>query len=401
VLDDIATQGDAAVMAYTARWDGLALTSDDLRVPPEAIRAAPTRIDDGLRHALATAIARSRRYNEWLKPQPLALVDLEPGITVGVRHTPCRSAGIYVPSGKGTFPSTLIALATPAVVAGVEDIAVVVPPGPGGTPDPAVLAAADLLGLMRVYCCNGAAGVAALAVGTRTIPRADVITGPGNPVIAAVQQASAAYGARPLVVLGPSESIVLADETADPARLVVDLLNEAEHGADSAAILLATDAGLAGRVVSQLPQALSALPEPRRSYAGRAISDLGGVFVAADLGEAVAWINRYAPEHLQLAVRDPLAVAAHVRHAGEILLGQGTPFAAANYALGVPAALPTGGAAAAASGVTVLSFLKTTSLAGLTQDGLRAVADVAIRLGRYEGFPAHVHAITAREAATP
>jgi histidinol dehydrogenase len=401
VLDDVAAQGDAAVTDYTARWDGVALAPGDLRVSPERIHAAPARIDPGLRQALTAAIARARRYNEWLRPQLLALAELEPGLTVGVRYTPCRSAGIYVPSGKGTFPSTLITLATPAVVAGVEDIAVVVPPGPDGAVDPAVLAAADLLGLTQVYCCNGAAGVAALAVGTSTIPRTDVITGPGNPVIAAVQQASAAYGARPLVVLGPSESSVLADETAGAARLVVDLLNEAEHGADSAALLLVTDANLAARVAALLPQTLDGLPEPRRSYAVRALSDLGGIFVADDLGEAVAWISRYAPEHLQLAVRDPLAVAVHIQHAGEILLGQGTPFAAANYAIGVPAALPTGGAAAAASGVTVLSFLKTTSLAGLSEDGLRAVADVAVRLGRHEGFPAHVQAITAREAGIP
>lgn len=401
VLEDVTGQGDAAVTAYTARWDGVALGPGELRIPPEAIRAAPARIDAGLREALATAIARARRYHEWLKPQQLALVELEPGLTVGVRYTACRSVGLYVPSGKGRFPSTLVTLATPAVVAGVEDIVVVLPPGPDGTVDLAVLAAADLLGLTRVYRCNGAAGVAALAVGTATIPRADVIVGPGNPVIAAVQQASAAYGARPLVVLGPSESIVLADGTADPTRLVVDLLNEAEHGADSAAILLVTDAGLAARVAALLPQSLGRLPEPRRSYAARAIADLGGIFVARDLDEAVAWINRYAPEHLQLAVRDPLAVAARIQHAGEILLGQATPFAAANYAIGVPAALPTGGAAAAASGVTVLSFLKTTSLAGLTEDGLRAVADVAVRLGRYEGFPAHVQAIIAREAGAP
>ena len=398
VLDDVARDGDAAVSAYTARWDRVSLTAAEFQVTQEEMRAAPGMLDDDLRRALGAAIARARRYNEWLRPQPTALAELEPGLTVGIRYTPCRSAGIYVPSGKGTFPSTFVTLATPAVVAGVEDIAVVVPPRSDGTVDPAILVAADMLGISGVYRCNGAAGVAALAVGTATFPKTDLIVGPGNPVIAAVQQAAAAYGARPLVVLGPSESIMLADETADPARLAIDLLNEAEHGADSAAILLVTDATLAGRVVALLPRYLDRLPEPRRSYALRAITDLGGVFVVADFNEAVAWIDRYAPEHLQLAVRDPLAVALRIRHAGEILLGQSTPFAAANYAIGIPAALPTGGAAAASSGVTVLSYLKATSVAGLTAVGLRTLAPVAARLGAYEGFPAHVQAITEREA---
>jgi histidinol dehydrogenase len=398
VLDDVARDGDAAVSAYTARWDGVRLAAGEFLVSREEIRAASRGISDDLRRALAAAIARARRYNEWLRPQPTALTEIERGVTVGIRYTPCRSAGIYVPSGKGTFPSTLITLVTPAVVAGVEDVAAITPPRADGSADPAILAAADMLGLSRVFRCNGAAGVAALAIGTATFPKTDLVVGPGNPVIAAVQQAAAAYGARPLVVLGPSESVVLADASADPARLAVDLLNEAEHGADSAAVLLVTDAVLADRVLALLPRYLERLPEPRRSYALRAISDLGGVFVAADLEEAVAWVDRYAPEHLQLAVRDPAAVASRVRHAGEILLGQATPFAAANYAIGVPAALPTGGAAAWSSGVSVLSFLKATSVAGLTAEGLRALAPVAAQLGRYEDFPAHVLAITEREA---
>ncbi len=398
VLDDVARRGDAAVAEYTARWDGVGLAPGEFGVPHEDIRAAADRLDGELLRALAAAIARTRRYNEWLRPQPVVLTELEPGLTVGVRYTPCRSAGIYVPSGKGRFPSTLITLATPAVVAGVDEVVVVVPPRPDGTVDSAVLAAADLLGITRIFRCNGAAGVAALAVGTATIPRTDVITGPGNPVIAAVQQAAAAYGARPLAVLGPSESIVLADEGADAAYLAVDLLNEAEHGADSVAIALITDTGLAERVMELLPGYLARLPEPRRSYATRAITDLGGVFIARDLDEAVAWIDRFAPEHLQLAVRDPLAVAARIHHAGEILLGQATPFAAANYAIGVPAALPTGGAAASSAGITLFSFLKAISMAGLTPEGLRTVAPVAVHLGRYEGFPAHVQAITEREA---
>jgi histidinol dehydrogenase len=397
VIEDVSRDGDAAVAAYTARWDGVATEAGHARVSPGQIQSAAAALDDGLRSALEAAVARARRYSAWLRPAASALTEIEPGVTVGVQFTPVRSAGLYVPSGKGTFPSTLITMGAPAVVAGVERIAVVVPPRRDGSVDPAVLAAADLLGITEVYCCNGAAGVAALAVGTPQIPKTDVIVGPGNPVIAAVQLAAAAWGAKPLALLGPTESMVLADETVDADRLALDLLSEAEHGADSAVILLCTDAALAGRVASRLSEYLARLPEPRLTYARSALTDLGGLFVVDDLAEGIAWVNRYAPEHLQLAVRDPLAVARRVRHAGEILAGQHTPFSVANYAIGVPAALPTGGAGFAASGVTVLSFLKATSIAMLTEAGLRRLAPVASRLGAYEEFPAHVLAVTERK----
>ncbi len=398
VLADVARDGDAAVAAYTARWDGVTLAPEAFAVPPEEVAAAHRAIGAELRGALEAAIMRVRRYNEWLRPQEMALREIEPGITVGIRYQPCRSAGLYVPSGRGTFPSTMIMLGVPAVTAGVDQITVVVPPRSDGSVDPAVLVTADLLGITHIIRSNGAAGVAALAVGTASIRRTDVVVGPGNPVIAAVQLAAAAYGTVPLVVMGPSEAIIVADGSADPARVALDLLNEAEHGADSAALLITTDAELADEVAARLPHYLDRLPEPRRTFAARALSDQGGIFIAADLEEALAWVDRYAPEHLMLAVRDPLAVAARVRHAGEILAGQSTPFAAANYAIGVPHALPTGGAAVASSGVTVLSFLKASSIASLTEEGLKTVAPVAVRLGRHEGFPAHVMAITEREA---
>jgi histidinol dehydrogenase len=397
VLDDVSRDGDIAVASYTRQWDQVSLAPPEFLVRREETAAAHRAIDPVLRGALETSIAMARRYNEWLHPAARAVEELLPGITVGLQYRACRSAGLYVPSGKGTFPSMLITMGTPAVVAGVERVAVVVPPRGDGTVDPAILVAGDLLGISAIYRCNGAAGVAALAVGTPTIARTDVIVGPGNPVIAAVQQAAAAYGARPLVTLGPTESIVLADASADPVRLVIDLLNEAEHGDDSAVMLLATDAEMAERVASLLPTYLNRLPEPRRGYARRAIEEHGGLFVTDDLDEAIDWINRYGPEHLQLAVRDPLGVASRVNHAGEILAGQFTPFSAANYAIGVPAALPTSGAAFAASGVTVLTFLKAVSIASLTAEGLRTVAPVAIRLGQHEGFPAHIQAITERE----
>ncbi len=397
VLADVARDGDEAVAAYTARWDQVTLSPDELLVSDEAFESARAAAAPDLAMAIDEALARARRYNEWVRPPAMTLEELEPGITVGLRYTPFRSVGLYVPSGKGTFPSTLITMGVPAVVAGVERVVVVVPPRPDGTVDPAVLVVADRLGFREVVRCNGAAGVAAMAVGTTRIPQVDTVVGPGNPVVAAVQMGAAAYGARPLVGLGPTESVILADDSADPDRLALDLLNEAEHGPDSAAILLAVDRAVGDQTAAALTRYLAHLPEPRRAYARSALTDLGGLFVVDSLDEALAWIDGYAPEHLQLAVRDALSVASRVRHAGEILVGQHTPFSVANYAIGVPAALPTSGAGFAASGVTLLSFLKTTSIASLTADGLRTLAPVAVRLGAHEGFPAHVLAVTERE----
>jgi histidinol dehydrogenase len=396
ILDAVARDGDAAVARYTREWDRVELSAEQFAVREEDFETARATIDPAVRRALEAMIGRVRRFNEWLRPRPDATTELEPGVSVGVRYSAVESAGVYVPSGKGSFPSSFVMLAVPAVTAGVETLAAVVPPRADGSVDPAILVAADLIGVRRIFRCNGPAGIAAMAIGTGSIPRTAVVVGPGNPVTAAVQMAAAAYGARPIVLLGPSEAVILADESADPSCLALDLLNEAEHGGDSAATLLVTDEALAFRVAAAATRWAERLPEPRRRFALRALTDLGGIFVA-HLGDAIAWINEYAPEHLQLAVRDPGAVSARIRHAGEILLGQYTPFAAANYAIGVPHALPTGGWAAAASGVSVLAFMKTTFVAGLTADGLRTVAPVAAALGRHEGFPAHVQAITERE----
>lgn len=396
IIDDVERRGDAAVVEYTQRFDGVTLTPDRLRVDRQEVHRAYDAVDDGLRAALASSIERARRYNEWLRPPGLALEEPEAGLTVGVKYTPVESVGVYVPAGKGAFPSTMITLVTPAVVAGVEEIAAVLPPRKDGSADPAVLVAADLLGVSHVFRCNGVAGIAALACGTETIPRVQLLGGPGNPYVTAAQIAVQAYGVRLLSFLGPTESMILADASADPDRLALDLLNEAEHGADSAVILVTTSMEVATEVRERLPRYLERLPAQRREFAEAALSRYGGAIVADTVEEAVAFVNLYAPEHLQIATRDPYATLGSVRNAGEILLGQHTPFSAGNYAIGVPAALPTSGFARVTSGVTVLSYLKATSVAHLNAAALERVRPVIERLGRYEGFPAHVLAVEAR-----
>jgi len=396
IVEDVRERGDPAIVEQTQRHDGVTLSSDRLRVDRQEFRAAHEAVDGGLRTALAVSIDRARRFNEWLRPAALRLEELEAGLTTGVKFAPVESVGVYIPSGKGAFPSTLITLVTPAIVAGVTDVAVVVPPRKDGGVDPAVLVAAELLGVSQVFRCNGVAGIAGLAFGTGTLPRVELLGGPGNPYVTAAQIAVQAYGVRLLSFLGPTESMILADETADPDRLALDLLNEAEHGSDSAAILLVTSASLAVEVGERLPRYLAQLPAGRREFAEAAMSRYGGVLVVDSVEQGVAFANLYAPEHLQIATRDPFATLLQIRHAGEVLLGQDTPFSAANYAIGVPAALPTSGFARVASGVTVLSYLKATSIAHLDAAGLDRVRPVVERLGQYEDFPAHVLAVRAR-----
>ncbi len=396
LLEDVERRGDAAVVEATARFDGVRLEADRLRVAPEEFREARERVQEGVRAALAAAVDRARRFSEWLRPAARCAEELEPGITVGVQFTPLASVGVYVPSGKGKFPSTLVTLVTPAVVAGVPEIAVVVPPQPDGSADPAVLVAAEFLGVERVYRCNGPAGIAALAVGTESFPRVEALVGPGNPYVVAMQMLVQTRGVRVLGTFGPTESVVLADGDADPQRVALDLLNEAEHGSDSAALLVTPSEELAHAVRARVMDLLERLPEPRRGYARDALTDLGGIVVVEDWEEAVAFVNLYAPEHVMVHAKDPWSVARRIRHAGEILLGPHTPFSAANYAIGIPAALPTGGGARRESGVTVLSYLKATSLAELDPEGLEKLRPVVEHLGTYEGFPAHVMAVRDR-----
>jgi histidinol dehydrogenase len=399
IVEDVRRRGDDAVVEYTQRYDGVGLSPDRIPVDRDEVRRAYDAVSDRLRAALAGSIERARRYNEWLRPAALQLEEIEAGLTVGVKYAPVESAGVYIPAGKGAFPSTLITLVTPAIVAGVGEIAVLLPPRRDGSADPAVLVAADLLGVSQVYRANGVAGIAALAFGTRTIPRVELLGGPGNPYVTAAQIAVQAHGVRLLSVLGPTESMILADDAADPDRVALDLLNEAEHGADSAAILITVSDALAAEVNERLPRLLERLPAQRREFAESALSRYGGALIADTLDEAVAFINLYAPEHLQIATRDPYATLALIRHAGEILLGQDTPFSAGNYAIGVPAALPTSGFARVSSGVTVLTYLKATSVASLSAQGLERLRPVIEQLGRYEDFPAHVLAVEARKGS--
>jgi len=401
IFRDVAERGDAAVLEATARFDGIELGSGaDLRVPERDIAAAHAALEPGLLAGIREAIANSRLFNEAQVDETSTAWrrEVRLGFEVGEQFAPIPSAGLFVPTGKASYPSVLCQIGTPAVVAGVPRIAVIVPPIPGGSGvvDPATLAVARELGITEVYRANGPAGIAALTFGTATIPRVRKIVGPGSPAVTAAQVLAQRFGVATQMLCGPSESLIIADETADPWRLALDLLNEAEHGIDSAATLITTSAALVAAVETAVADQLPRLPAVRAAAARAVLGDLGGAILVDSMAEALDVANAYAAEHVQLATTDPERTLAGLRYAGEALLGQNTPIGASSYTIGIPATLPTGGYAQLNGGVTARTFLTSTSIARLSPKALAGLAEPTLALADHEGFPAHAAAFRLR-----
>jgi histidinol dehydrogenase len=396
---DVRARGDGAVVEATERFDGVSIAPGDLRVQPEELAAAHAAIGPELLAGIREAIANSRLFNEAQVRATAAgwREEVRPGFLVGEQVAPIPSAGLYVPAGKGSFPSVLCQIGTPAVVAGVPEIMVLVPPMPGtGAVDPATLAVAHELGLANVFRANGPAGIAALTFGTAMFPRVRKIVGPGGPAVTAAQVLAQRFGTVTNMLCGPSESLLIADATADPWRLALDLVNEAEHGADSAALVVTDSAALVAALEPAVVAAVASLPEPRRTYATAVLGDLGGVLLFETMDEAIMFANDYAPEHCQVATADTEATLRSLRYAGEVLLGQDTPIGASSYTIGIPATLPTGGYAQLNGGVTARTFQTTTSVARLSAAALAGLAGPTIALADHEGFPAHANAFRGR-----
>lgn len=401
LIDDVRDRGDDAVCDALARFDGIDVAPDGLRVTDDELDRA--QVDEDVDRAIDDAIAHLRAFNE----QQLARVvdwsfESEPGLTVGEKITPIASAGLFTPSGKASYPSVTYQLLVPALVAGVPRVVAVVPPLPGGRGevDPAVLVVCRKLGQRDMFRVNGPAGIAALGFGTQTIPAVRKIVGPGSPAVTLAQVEMQRFGVATMMLLGPTESIVLADDSADPERLASDLLIEAEHGTDTSVVFVTTDAGLAARTDAELARQLVSLPERRADAARAALGDNGGCVIVDTLDEGVTIINRYAPEHLQIAVAEAEIdrVVGAIVNAGEILIGQHTPFSAANFVIGCPASLPTSGFAHVSSGITAATFLKRTAVARADAEALARLGPSVVALADHEGFPAHAAAIRRRNA---
>jgi histidinol dehydrogenase len=398
ILEGVRQRGDEALLEYTERFDRVQLTADRLRVSRAEIEQAHQKLDLLVREAIEQAIGNVRAFHERQMPHEQWFTEVSPGVMAGEKVTPISSVGLYVPRGKGAFPSVMYMLATPASIAGVPRIVVCTPPGPGGEVDPATLVAADLCGVHEIYRVGGAQAVAALAYGTASIARVHKITGPGSGFVTAAKRLL--YGTVDVgLPAGPSEAITLADASAEPELIARDLLIEAEHGPDSSSLLVTDSRPLAEAVLALLPDKLAALPAWRQAFCRTVFEDAkgtGGIILAATMDEAVDFVNEYAPEHLEVQVREPFALLPQLKNAGEILIGRYTPFCTGNYCVGTNAVLPTGGFAHTYSCTSVYDFLKRTGIAYVTQEGYPTVSETTRRLADFEGFPAHANAVTAR-----
>ncbi len=391
IIADVRTRGDAAVLDLTERFDRVSLTPETLRMSAAEVADAASDVSDDVRTALELAAKRIEAYHARQMPRGESWTD-DSGATLGWRWTPVSSAGLYVPGGLASYPSSLLMNAIPAKVAGVGRLAMVVPT-PDGVVNPAVMAAAQIAGVDEIYRMGGAQAVAALAYGTETVAPVDKITGPGNAFVAAAKRR--VFGKVGIdMIAGPSEILVIADADNDPDWIALDLMSQAEHDESAQSLLITTDAGFGRAVAAAVEQRLETLE--RRAIAGASWRDFGAVIVVRDLDEAAALSDRIAPEHLELCVADPDALSAKITHAGAIFLGQWTPEAIGDYVGGPNHVLPTARSARFSSGLSVMDFLKRTTLAKMTPESLQAIGPAAETLARSESLEAHGLSVTAR-----
>jgi histidinol dehydrogenase len=391
IIQDVRDRGDAAVLELTHKFDRLALTADRLRFSDHEITDEIAKVSDEDRAALELAAARIRAYHERQMPQDAYWTDGS-GAELGWRWTPVSTAGLYVPGGLASYPSSVLMNAIPAKVAGVSRLAITVPT-PDGIVNPLVLLAARLAGVDEVYRIGGAQAIAALAYGTQTIPAVDKITGPGNAFVAAAKRR--VFGKVGIdMIAGPSEILVIADGDNDPDWIALDLLSQAEHDESAQSILITDDPQFAKAVSDAVDARLKTLE--RRAIAGASWRDYGAMIIVPDMDVAAELSNRIAPEHLELCVADPMALSDKIVHAGAIFLGAWTPEAIGDYVGGPNHVLPTARSARFSSGLSVMDFVKRTTLARMTPESLRAIGPAAERLATSESLEAHGLSVTAR-----
>lgn len=393
IIADVRANGDAAIIALTKQFDGMTLTPETIAFSPDEIAREVAKVSNQDRTALELAAHRIKDYHARQMPQDAQWTD-EVGATLGWRWTPVSAAGLYVPGGTASYPSSVLMNAIPAQVAGVEHLSICCPT-PNGVVNPLVLLAAQISGIDRIYRIGGAQAIAALAYGTETIMAVDKITGPGNAYVAAAKRR--VFGQVGIdMIAGPSEILVIADGDNDPDWIALDLLSQAEHDASAQAILITTDAALAQKVIQAIEKIIEKLE--RRAIAAASWRDYGAVILVKDLAEAAALSNQIAPEHLELMVQDPDALAQIITHAGAIFLGAFTPEAIGDYVGGPNHVLPTARSARFSSGLSVMDFVKRTTLTKMTPAALAAIGPAAERLATSESLEAHGLSVRARLA---
>lgn len=390
IIDDVRARGDEALRDYTRRFDKVEI--GDLRVTDEDIDASELLVDDGFAEAVSAAAAAIEDFHRRQVPQSW-FTTVEGGVFLGAQVTALRRVGIYVPGGRAIYPSSVLMNAIPAVVAGVEEIAMVVPPAPDGSVDPHVLYAASQAGVSEIYKVGGAQAVAALAYGTASIPRVDKITGPGNAYVTAAKKLVMGDVGIDMLA-GPSEVLVLADETAQPAFVAIDLMAQAEHDPKAATWLVTTDASLPDEVEEALEMLLEG--SPRADVVRRSLTDNGRIVVCPGLDVALDVANLIAPEHLEVQMADAFELLGNIRNAGAIFLGHWTCESLGDYVAGPNHVLPTGGTARFSSPLSVEDFVKRSSVISYSREALEMDGPLAVRLATAEGLDSHANAVAMR-----
>lgn len=395
IIEAVRTEGDAALVRFGQEFDGATpLSKETLKASEAEFDAAFDSVDEEVIEAIRYGIENIKIFHEEQKPEPMWLKEIKPGAFAGDRYTPIQSVALYVPRGKGAFPSVTMMTSVPGIVAEVPNLAIFTPPTPDGGVDAATLVAARIAGIETVYKCGGAQAVAAAAFGTETVKRALKIVGPGSPwVVAAKQQLAGLID--PGLPAGPSEAIIFADETVHGGLAALDVLVEAEHGPDSSAYLVTHSQRVAEQALEALPGHWSKMTEQRVEFSKAVLcGENGGIVLTSSLEESYKFINDYAPEHLEILSTEPFEHLGHITEASEILMGPHTPVSIGNFSLGPNAVLPTSRGAATYGPLSVHDFVKCSSIGYVTKPAYPTMAKHARKLAQYEGFSSHENAVS-------
>lgn len=394
IVEAVRSEGDAALLRFGRDLDRADLKEGSLKATEAEFDRAFDLVDREVVEAIRFGIENIRHFHEEQKPEAMWLKEMRPGAFAGDRFTPIKSVALYIPRGKGAFPSVTMMTAVPAVVAGVPDLAILTPPAPNGSVDAATLVAARIAGVETVYKVGGAQAVAAAAYGTETVKKALKIVGPGSPWVVAAKRLLAGV-IDPGLPAGPSEAVIFADDTVKGGLAALDLLIEAEHGPDSSAYLVTHSRRVAEEALAALPEHWSRMTEQRVAFSRAVLTgSYGGIVLTGSVEESYAFVNDYAPEHLEILSTDPFAHLGRITEAAEILLGPHTPVSIANFGLGPNAVLPTSRWARTWGPLSVTDFVKRASIGYVTQSAYPEFAKHAWTLARYEGFSSHEHAVS-------
>ena len=397
IIEDVRLHGDKALVKYAAKFDHATINMDSIKASDAEFEKAVKNIDPKIKDVIDACTENVRKFHQEQMDRidKCWMMEIQTGVYAGEQVTPIEKIGLYVPRGKGAFPSTMYMLCTPAKIARCREIAVVTPPTPDGNIDDVYLYTAQKCGVNTVYKAGGAQAIAALAYGTKTIPKVYKVSGPGSPYVGAAKRMLSDILDSGMPA-SSSEAIILADSSSDPHNTALDILNEAEHGSDSAGLLVTWEDDFAKEVAKILPKIIEELPDPHQQYCMDVMKCYGGIIITQTREEAIAFCNEYAPEHLLVKVAQPLDILPKLTNAGEILIGEYTPSTFGNFGIGINHTLPTGGHAKSYSCTGVWDFLKRTSISMMTRQGFDDLKDPVLKIADYENFPAHANAIRKR-----